>query len=418
MLRKDIKIERQNLEWFQSQEREVKIALMSHTIEMMRIVINSFFETGVEKLCGKKYARGAEDSDQFDRWGYNPGSVRIGDEKVRVSVPRVMDKKKGVNVEFKPHKELQKIPAPDDQFLSRLILGISQNDYDKASRECAESFGLSQSSISRRFIDISSKSLKEFSSRDISSEEIVSIIIDGKHLYREQIIMCVGINIRGEKIMLDFIQSATENSRSVKQMLKRLIARGLRYDEGILFVTDGSKGIIKAIEEVFSRRALHQRCEWHKRENVVSHLKQEDQDEYRSRIQQAYNENDYEKAKRKLLEIAEELKKINITAYRSMMEGLEETLTLHRLKLSRKLRFNLGTTNIIESINSMVSRQLKRITRWHSSDQLFRWTAVSLMEIETRLRKIRNYRYLKDLRIQMKEELKIKNNKPKSLKAA
>jgi len=163
---------------------------------------------------------------------------------------------------------------------------------------------------------------------------------------------------------------------------------------------------------------LHQRCQWHKRENIVSHLKEEDQDEYRGRIQQAYNENDYDTARKKLLEIAEELKKINKSAYGSLMEGLEETLTLHKLGLSKKLRFNLGTTNIIESINSMVSRYLKRVTRWHNSDQLFRWTAVALLEIETRIRKIRNYRSLKDLRIKMKDELKLKNNKSKSLKAA
>ena len=257
--------------------------------------------------------------------------------------------------------------------------------------------------MSRRFVEISSEALEKFSSRDISGEDIVSIIIDGKHLYREQIILCVGINMRGEKIILDFIQSATENNRSIKEMLKRLIARGLKYEEGILFVSDGSKGIIKAVKEVFDNKVLHQRCQWHKRENIVSHLKEEDQDEYRGLIQQAYNENDYDTARKKLLEIAEELKKINKSAYGSLMEGLEETLTLHKLGLSKKLRFNLGTTNIIESINSMVSRYLKRITRWHNSDQLFRWTAVALLEIETRIRKIRNYRSLKDLRIKMKD---------------
>jgi len=66
----------------------------------------------------------------------------------------------------------------------------------------------------------------------------------------------------------------------------------------------------------------------------------------------------------------------------------------------------------------MVSRYLKRITRWHNSDQLFRWTAIALLEIETRIRKIRNYRSLKDLRVKMKDELILKNNKSKSLKAA
>lgn len=418
MLHKDIKIGRQNLEWFQSQKSVTKLCLLSHTIEIMKLVLNSFMESGAEAYCGKRYKHVKKGSRRYGRWGFNPGSVKIGDEKVPIEVPRIMDHEKKANIEFSPYKEIRDIPVPDEQFMSRLILGISQNDYERASRQCAESFGLSQSSVSRRFVEISSEALEKFSNRDISGEDIVSIIIDGKHLYREQIILCVGINIRGEKIILDFIQSATENNRSIKEMLKRLIARGLKYAEGILFVSDGSKGIIKAVKEVFGNKELHQRCQWHKRENIVSHLKEEDQDEYRGRIQQAYNENDYDTARKKLLEIGEELKKINKSAYGSLMEGLEETLTLHKLGLSKKLRFNLGTTNIIESINSMVSRYLKRVTRWHNSDQLFRWTAVALLEIETRIRKIRNYKSLKDLRIKMKDELKLKNNKSKSLKAA
>ena len=418
MLRKDIKIRRQNLDWFESQGLSAKLALLSHTTEIIRLVVNSLMESEVDRRCGKRYERPKGIKRRNSRWGYNPGSIRIGDEKVPIDVPRIIDNEKRTNVEFKPYKELRKIPAPDEQFMARLILGISQNDYERVSRQCSESFGLSQSSVSRRFVEISSEALEKFSNRDISSEDIVSIIIDGKHLYREQIILCVGINIRGEKIILDFIQSATENSRSIKEMLKRLIARGLKYEEGILFVSDGSKGIIRAAKEVFGNKALHQRCQWHKRENIVSNLKEEDQDEYRGRIQQAYNENDYDTAKKKLLEIGEELKKINKSSYGSLMEGLEETLMLHKLGLSKKLRFNLGTTNIIESINSMVSRYLKKITRWHNSDQLFRWTAVAMMEIETRTRRIRNYRSLKDLRIKMKDELKLKNSKSKSLKAA
>lgn len=107
-------------------------------------------------------------------------------------------------------------------------------------------------------------------------------------------------------------------------MLKRLIARGLKYEEGILFVSDGSKGIIKAVKEVFDNKVLHQRCQWHKRENIVSHLKEEDQDEYRGRIQQAYNENDYDTARKKLLELAEELKEINKSAYGSLMKDLRK----------------------------------------------------------------------------------------------
>jgi transposase-like protein len=384
----------------------------------MRLVINSLFEEKQECYCGKRYERSEGSGKRYSRWGYNPGSVRIGDEKVRVEVPRIMDNEKGINVEFEAYKEMKKLPAPDEQFLSKLILGISQNDYERVSKHCAESIGLSQPSVSRRFIEISSKALKEFSNRDLSGKDIVAIIIDGKALYREQIIVCVGITSEGDKMVLDFIQSATENSRSIKQMLKRLLSRGMRYTEGILCISDGSKGIRKAIDEVFGRYRLHQRCQWHKRENIISYLKEDQQDEYKRRIQRAYNEDDYETAKSQLTEIGDELKNINISASRSLMEGLEETLTIHKLGLADKLRHSLCTTNIIESINSMTSRHLMRVTRWHNSDQLFRWVAVTMLEIEKRLNKIRNHKSLTKLRDKMKIALKIKTQKSKSLKAA
>ena len=132
MLHKDIKIGRQNLEWFQSQKSGTKLALLSHTIDIMRLVLNSFMESGAEAYCGKRYKHVKKGSRRYGRWGFNPGSVKIGDEKVPIEVPRIMDHEKKANIEFSPYKEIRDIPAPDEQFMSRLILGISQNDYESA----------------------------------------------------------------------------------------------------------------------------------------------------------------------------------------------------------------------------------------------------------------------------------------------
>jgi transposase-like protein len=115
------------------------------------------------------------------------------------------------------------------------------------------------------------------------------------------------------EVSIGFIQSSSEKSRSIKQFLKGLISKGLNYKKGILCVTDGSKGIKKALEEVFAKKYLHQICQWHKRENVVSYLNEEDQKEYRKRLQRAYNEPAYTQAKQMLLEIRD-LKQINTKA--------------------------------------------------------------------------------------------------------
>jgi len=250
--------------------------------------------------------------------------------------------------------------------------------------------------------------LDEFQRRDLSSYDFVSLMIDGKYLAKEQMIIAIGITIEGEKIPLDFIQSTTENSLAVKGLLQRLIERNFGFQEGILVVCDGSKGIIKAVKEVFGKYVLLQRRQWHKRENVVSCLNNEIKERYRRKIQLAYYEPDYKEAKSKLLDIIEELKEIDLSASRSLEEGLEETLTLHRLGMVDKLGDSLTTTNIIiENVNSGISRILRNVKFWRNSSMRSRWIAIALMDLEARMKRIRNYRKLPELRETIKKELKL-----------
>jgi transposase-like protein len=118
------------------------------------------------------------------------------------------------------------------------------------------------------------------------------------------------------------------------------------------------------------------------------------QDLYRKRIQQAYRESDYTLAKAQLLTIGEELKKMNLSAARSLEEGLEETLTLHRLKLADTFSRSFATTNCIESLNAQISKYTHKVKRWMDSEQRYRWVISALMEIEQRLHKINGFRQL------------------------
>ena len=54
--------------------------------------------------------------------------------------------------------------------------------------------------------------------------------------------------------------------------LRELVERGLRYQPGLLCVIDGAKGLRKALQTVFGSHAVVQRCQWHKRENVVRNV--------------------------------------------------------------------------------------------------------------------------------------------------
>jgi transposase-like protein len=178
-------------------------------------------------------------------------------------------------------------------------------------------------------------------------------------------------------------------------------------DEGLLVVIDGGKGLRAAVRNAFGRLALVQRCQWHKRENVVSYLPKSEQESCRRRLQRAQEKPTYAEAKEGLLALREELEQKNLSAVISLDEGLEETLTLHRLGVFPLLGRSLRTTNCLESINSLIEIRCGKIRYWKNASQKHRWLAASLLDIERRLNRIQGYRHLPLLREALKEKLGI-----------
>jgi transposase-like protein len=268
-----------------------------------------------------------------------------------------------------------------------------------------EAFGLSGSTISRRYIRASAGKLKELCERGLEGYDFVVLILDGKTFGCDEMVVALGVTVEGRKIPLGFIQTGAENERVCREMLEGLLERGLKVEEGLLCVIDGSKGLRKAIYGVFSNRALIQRCQWHKRENVVSYLPKSIQAGMRRKLQEAYQEPAYEGARENLLKIRKELQLINRSAVSSLDEGLEKTLTLHRLGLFRELGISLKTTNCIESLMALIGQKTNKVDYWKNSDQKHRWLATALLDIEPRLRKVKGYRYLPQLRTVIQREI-------------
>ncbi len=371
--------------------------------ETIKDIIVKSINREYEEKTGELYNR----ESKYQRWGKNPGSITINNEKVRIEVPRMRNKGTLKTEEPEIYKEINKEVETDGRFVRLLVNGLSQRKYKKAAQLITESFGLSQSRISRIFSEEAEKALKEFESRDLGNYDFVGLIIDGKYFSKQQIVHAVGITSGGDKIMLGFVHTTTENSEAVKGLLKNLIGRNFSYQEGIIVISDGSKGIRKAVEEVFGEKAAYQRCQWHKRENVISYLSEKDKQIYKGKLQRAYQEPIYETAKTRLMEIYEELNKINRTAANSLLEGLEETLTIHRLGLREELGQSFSTTNIIENINSQLSRNLRNVKRWRDTKMVARWVAISLLDIEANMNRVKNYEKIYLLKDALKSLLKI-----------
>ena len=353
--------------------------------------------------------RGLIGGDRYDRtdsgnkrWGSNPGSVFLGDQKLRVNVPRVRNVRAGHEVSLKSYERLQDPAHLDEVALSRVINGISQGKYERAAEQVPETFGIKKSSVSKKFIRASAKRLETFLNRDLSMHDIVAIFIDGKFFAENELVIALGVTITGEKVVLGFVETSTENHKICKDFLNGLTERGLKTTEEILFIIDGGKGIHKGIREVLGDSAVIARCQWHKRENVLSYLGKERRDEWKRRLQSAYEQSSYDLAKKALNGLKNELKQINVSAVNSLEEGMEETLMLQRLGVFEKLGKSFKTTNCIENVNKSLELYTGRVSRWQNSGQRQRWVATALLEIEPRLNNVKGQEHLKELREAMK----------------
>ncbi len=252
--------------------------------------------------------------------------------------------------------------------------------------------------------------------RDLSSEDVVVMFLDGKTFADATMVVALGITLSGEKRFLGFVETDTENERVLTPFLRSLLERGLDISQGLLVVVDGSKGLRAAVRKAFRKRVLVHRCQWHKRENVVSYLSKSEQVSWRRRLQRAYNRPEYQEALAAIERLHSALEERNQSAAASLEEGLEETLTLHRLGVYAVLGRSLKTTNCLESVNALVEERCAKVDHWKNSSQRQRWLASALVDIEPRLRKVMGYRHLPKLREALKRELKIDTTTPTASK--
>lgn len=359
----------------------------------------------VSRLTGEKNSRKGQNSRR--RWGKQRGSVYLSDQKLPLQVPRVRDVQQNQEVPLEVYQRFQTPRKMDEGLLLRVLRGLSTRSYEACAEAVPEAFGLSPSTVSRRFIQASAAKLRHFQERSLHSYDLVALFIDGKTFADEEMIIALGITIEGHKIPLGFVQAATENERVCRDFINRLIQRGLQYEQGLLVVIDGSKGFYAAVTKALKGFVALQRCQWHKRENVVSYLAKNQQDEVRKTLQDAYELEGYQEARAALHALRPTLKVMNESALGSLEEGLEETLTIHRLGLMPFLKKSFRTTNCIESLNSMVEQVTDHVKRWTNSNQRCRWLGAALLDIQPRLRRVKGYRYLPLLRQALQKELKL-----------
>lgn len=352
-------------------------------------LVLELYQQEVEELCGPTYSRKA--GHGFYRGGSDPSTVLANGQRIEVRKPRV--KKGEREVELHTHRALRDYDLLSGRIVNYMLKGVSSRDYDGLVEELEGGLGLKKSAVSKAFVRGSKETLDELNGRDLRSHEWLAIMIDGIEFASRHVIVAIGVTTKGRKLVLGLREGDTENSEVVKDLIQNLIDRGLNREHPILFVLDGSKALRKAVRQVFGNHCPVQRCVRHKERNAIKYLPWRFHGEFRRRWKLVHGMTDFTDAKHQLAGLVAWLSKISLEAVSSVEEAEGETLTLIKLGAPKKLRSTLLSTNPIESAFNGVRSRTARVKHWRKGqDQIARWAATTLTDMEKRFKLIPGHR--------------------------
>jgi len=371
---------------------------------LMNLALTAFVQVAeqmmnweVTGLVGPKNQLNAQRDNM--RWGSQTGYCVVGGQKVPLQRPRVRDTRRH-EVALGSYELLQQGSLMEDSVWHKMMHGLTTRRYSDVIRELEEAYGIEKSTVSEHFIEASRGRLEKLMERPLQQYSFCALLMDGTCFADQQVIVAIGITLQGQKVVLGLRQGASENATVVKQLLEDFQRRGMDFEVPRLYLLDGGKGLHAGIRQMAGPSGLVQRCQVHKVRNVIDHLAEGHQTYVRLKMRNAYATNDYEAAKKILQALLRELMEINPSAAHSLEEGMEETLTLHRLRVPATLRTSLRSTNIIESAFSVVEKVCQNVKNWQGGDQYLRWVGSGLIWAESRWNRVHGY---KELPILVKE---------------
>jgi putative transposase len=357
-----------------------------------RAVVELLLQLSASSIAGEK-SPGRQSGEVL--WhGSQGGQICLLERRLKVSKPRLRTRgRRGREVAIPLYEQLQSDSGLAARMSEILVSGVSTRKYARVLPAMAASAGIARSSVSRVVKGASEASLRQLMERSFHEHDIVAVYIDGIEVAGHHVVAAVGLDDTGEKHLLGLVRGSSENAAVVKDLLQSLVKRGIDVSVQRLFVIDGSKAIRSAIEQVYGEQGLVQRCRAHKVRNVTERLPEPTRAQTQSVMHAAYKLPEKEGIA-KLKQQAKWLQQQYPDAAASLLEGLEETFTVNRLKLTPALMRCLCTTNIIENPNGAVRRVTGRICRWRDPQMVLRWMASAYLEAEKSFRRIQGYRDL------------------------
>lgn len=357
-----------------------------------KVFLPRVMEAEVEELVGQR-SRPNADRGAY-RWGTEEGFCMIEGQRVPMARPRVRSRQHHREIPLGSYELFQRASLLQETVWQKIMYGLTMRSYKEVVQQFADAYGLEKTTTSEHFIEASRRKLDQLMKRSLEQVALAVMVVDGTIFQNQNLVVSLGVDRLGHKIVLGLRQGATENAAVGGGMLGDLAERGVDFTQPRLYVIDGSKAIYAALRNYAGEAAFFQRCQVHKIRNVTEYLPEAQRPAVRFRMRAAYDQTEAADARQALFRWHDELVGANPSAAASLAEGLDHTLTAVELRLPPKLRQSLSSTNGIESSFSVVERICHPVKRWQGSDHRLRWVASALLFAESRWNRLPGYRHM------------------------
>jgi len=363
-------------------------------------VMTALMEQDVAAVCGP---RGKHDPQRSaTRHGHGGGSVTLGGRRVPVTRPRMRATDGSGELPVAAYELFSRTEVLGRMAMERMLAGLSTRRYPVGLEPVGQrveqaAVSTSKSAVSRRFVAATETALAQLLAADLSTLDLVGLMIDGVHFGEHCCVVALGIGIDGTKHPLSLVEGSTENATLVTELIVGLRERGLDVTRPILVVLDGAKALRRAVLDVFDHPVLA-RCQLHKIRNVQDKLPQKLRQVVAARMRRAYHADSALAAEAELTTLAAELDRTHPGAAASLREGLAETLTVLRLGLPPTLARTFRSTNAVESMISICRDHASNVKRWRDGQMALRWCAAGMVEAGKQFRRVNGHLHLRFLR--------------------
>jgi putative transposase len=289
-------------------------------------LMQTVMEEEVRHLAGERHQQ--HEGRRAHRWGKEDGYCVVDGQKVPIQKTRLRTTSSdgGKREQRLGSYELFQRSGPLQAGVwDKMMRGLSTRNYGAVVKDFHNAYGVEKSAVSENFIEASREKVKQLMERPLGELRLCAVLIDGTPFKDRQMIAALGIGCDGTKTVLGIREGATENTAVVSGLLSELVERGLDFSTPRLYVLDGGKALAAAVRKHAGEAGFIQRCQIHKKRNVVDHVPDEHKADVKRKLQNAYAMADYADAKRALDRLHRELMDLNPSAARSLEEGMEET---------------------------------------------------------------------------------------------